>query len=150
MAVALSACISTPRLSPISSTPPAPATPQIAVPTVLINAPPVTVRETIVKRAKSRGTTVASIEPAGIVLERVLTSSPAALESSCGPHKEGRRIRVLLGTLEQGSGTLVSEQRFVVDGESECRVLQTPDVVEDARRSLNELKTQVETAVAAR
>ncbi|MBY0613596.1 MAG: hypothetical protein K2P80_15580 [Beijerinckiaceae bacterium] len=138
------------RVVPVSSAPPVAPTPQIAVPTVLINAPPVKVRQTIVSRAKSRGTTVASIEPAGITLERVLTASPAALESSCGAHREGRKIRVLLGTVEQGGGTLVSEQRFVVDGENECRVLQTPDVVEDARRSLNELKTEVETAVATR
>ena len=101
-------------------------------------------------RAKSRGTTVAGIEPSGIILEKLMTQTPAALEATCGPHKEGRRIRVLLGTAEQGAGTLVSEQRFIVDGENECRILQTPDVVEDARRSLNELKTEVETAVAQR
>ena len=148
-ALGLAAC-GGPRITPISSSPPVAPAQQIAVPTVLINASPVKVRQTIVSRAKSRGTTVASIEPAGITLERVLTSSPAALESSCGAHREGRKIRVLLGTVEQGGGTLVSEQRFVVDGENECRVLQTPDVVEDARRSLNELKTEVETAVALR
>ena len=143
----LGGCIST-RLA---SNAPAPVvSPQIAVPTVLINAPAIKVRQTIVARAKTRGTTVAGIEPGGIVLERTMSATPAALESVCGPQKEGRRIRVLLGTAEQGTGTLVSEQRFIVDGENECRILQTPDVVEDARRSLNELKTEVETAVAQR
>ena len=150
VAVGLSACGGGPRVSPVSSSPPPTSNPQVAVPTLQINASPVKVRQTIVNRAKARKTTVASIEPGGIVLEKLMSATPAALEASCGPHREGRKIRVLLGTLDQGGGTLVSEQRFIVDGENECRIPQTPDVVEDARRSLNELKTEVETAVAQR
>ena len=146
--LAVAGCGSSSKLA--SSSAPVTTTPQIAVPTVLINASPTKVRQTIVSRAKSRGTTVAGIEPSGIILEKLMSQTPAALEAACGPHKEGRRIRVLLGTADQGAGTLVSEQRFIVDGENECRILQTPDVVEDARRSLNELKTEVETAVAQR
>ncbi len=157
-ATGLAGCLSSPAPTYVSAPRPAQApapVPQSAavqssIPTVLINAPIKTVRSAIITRAKSRGTTVASVENSGIVLEKELPQSPAALESSCGPHRKGRLIRVLLGTAEQGAGTLVSEQRFVVDDGQECRIQQTQDVVDDANRSLNELKTQSETSVARR
>jgi len=145
----LGGCMSS-RLGPAPTPTPASTTTQFAVPTVEINAPSLKVRQTIIARAKARATNVASVEPGGIVLERTMSATPAALESVCGPHREGRKIRVLLGTADQGATTLVSEQRFIVDGESECRIPLTPDVVEDAKRSLNELKTDSETAVARR
>ncbi len=155
---ALSGCISSssslvPSLPQARTVPQPPVVQQAAqpnVPTLEINAPIKTVRDAIISRAKSRGTTVAAVEPSGVVLERVLQQSPAALESSCGPHKLGRKIRVLLGTADQGAVTMVSEQRFVVDDGAECRIQLTPDVVEDAKRSLTELKTEVESKVARR
>ncbi len=123
---------------------------QASVPTLEINAPLKTVRDAIISRAKARGTSVESVESSGVVLEKVLQQSPVALENSCGPHKTGRKIRVLLGTADQGATTLVSEQRFVVDDGVECRVQLTQDVVDDARRSLNELKSDAENRVTRR
>jgi hypothetical protein len=156
--VTLSGCMSgATRLLPAAA-PPAPPPPMVQassqsssnVPTLEIFAPVKVVRDAIISRAKARGTTVGSVDPSGIVLEKVLQQSPPALESSCGPHKKGRRIRVLLGTADQGAVTLVSEQRFVVDDGAECQIKLTPDVVEDAKRSLNELKTESESKVARR
>jgi hypothetical protein len=115
-----------------------------------INAPIKTVRDTIISRAKSRGTTVASVEPSGVVLERTLPQSSAIMESSCGAHKPGRKIRILLGTSDQGQVTVVSQQNFVVDDGVECRIQQTAEVTEEARRSLADLKSEVENKVARR
>jgi hypothetical protein len=157
LSISLSGCMSgVTRLMPSSAPPPVVQAPvqqassQSSVPTLEVFAPVKVVREAIISRAKARGTTVASVEPAGIVLEKTLQQSPPALESSCGAHKKGRKIRVLLGTQDQGAVTLVSEQRFVVDDGAECLIKLTPDVVEDAKRSLNELKTESESKVARR
>ncbi len=120
------------------------------IPTLEVNAPLKDVRDAIISRAKARGTSVASVESSGVVLEKVLQQSPPALENSCGPHKAGRKIRVLLGTADQGPTTLVSEQRFVVDDGAECRIQLTQDVVDDAKRSLRELKSDAENRIARR
>ncbi len=156
LSIALSGCMSgATRLLPAAA-PPAPPPPMVqassqsSVPTLEVFAPVKTVRDSIISRAKARGTTVASVEPSGIVLEKALQQSPPALENSCGAHKNGRKIRVLLGTADQGAVTLVSEQRFVVDNGVECLIKLTPDVVEDAKRSLNELKVDAESKVVRR
>ncbi len=141
--------ISIPAQQPVVRAPP-PQTQQANVPTLEINAPVKAVRDAITSRAKARGTSVVSIESSGIVLEKTLQQSPPALENSCGPHKTGRKIRVLLGTSDQGQVTLVSEQRFVVDDGTECRIQLTQDVMDDARRSLNELKSDAENRIARR
>jgi hypothetical protein len=157
LSLSLSGCMSgVTRLMPATAPPPVVQAPvqqtsaQSSVPTLEVFAPVKVVRDAIISRAKARGTTVASVEPAGIVLEKTLQQSPPALESSCGSHKKGRKIRVLLGTQDQGAVTLVSEQRFVVDDGVECLIKLTPDVIEDAKRSLNELKTESESKVARR
>jgi hypothetical protein len=157
LSLSLSGCMSgVTRLMPSSAPPPVVqtsvqrASSQSSVPTLEVFAPVKVVRDAIISRAKARGTTVASVEPSGVVLEKVLQQSPPALESSCGAHKKGRKIRVLLGTSDQGAVTIVSEQRFVVDDGVECLIKLTPDVVEDAKRSLNELKTESESKVARR
>ena len=139
--------ISIPAQQPVVRVPPSQ---QANVPTLEINAPIKSVRDAIISRAKARGTSVVSVEPSGVVLEKTLQQSPPALENSCGPHKTGRKIRVLLGTSDQGQVTLVSEQRFVVDDGTECRIQLTQDVVDDAKRSLNELKSDAENRIARR
>ncbi len=152
----LSGCVyGTAGIYPISIPVPAPAPATIPrahvvnAPTLEIAAPIKIVRNAIISRARARGTLVASVEPSGVVLEKTLQQSPVALVTACGAHKIGRLIRVLLGTQDNGDKTLVSEQRFIVDDGIECR-LSSPDVADEAMRSLNELKRDVESKIAQR
>ncbi|MET0604918.1 MAG: hypothetical protein ABWZ80_00530 [Beijerinckiaceae bacterium] len=112
-------------------------------PSVFITAPGTRVRAVIAARAQSRGTTVASNTPQGVILERALAQSPEALEAQCGPHQPGRLIRVVLSTANSPGGTTVTEQRFIVDGADVCPVTLTPAEVEQANAALQETRNQV-------
>lgn len=115
-------------------------------PTVVINAPTSRVQETIIARARSRGTTVVGANQTGVTLERALPSSPPVLEASCGPHQQGRSVRIYLATQGSATQTVVTEERFVIDpGPRVCAVNLPPADVEEANRALGELKSQSET-----
>jgi hypothetical protein len=114
-------------------------------PTVVINAPAARVQETIIARARSRGTTVVGANQTGVTLERALPSSPPVLEASCGPHQQGRSVRIYLATQGSASQTVVTEERFVIDpGPRVCAVNLPPADVEEANRALGDLKSQSE------
>jgi hypothetical protein len=114
------------------------------VPFVDIAAPGARVRTAIAERARQRGTKVASNTRNGVVLERDLASTTPALEQSCGPHQPGRKVRIILATDEQPGRTVVSEQRYVVDGGGVCLVRLNAADMDEAVRSLDQLKTQIE------
>lgn len=124
---------------------PAPAQPQAetsAAPTLFIPAPGQRVRTVIATRAQSRGTTVASNTPQGVVLERALPQSTETLEAQCGPHVSGRLIRVVLSTMDGRGGTTVTENRFIVDGTNVCPVTLTPEDTAQANAGLQEIRDQ--------
>ncbi len=138
----LAACGPRPAaVQPVVATP-QPQT-QALVPSVFITAPGQRVRAVIAARAQSRGTTVASNTPQGVVLEREIPSSTEALEAQCGPHQAGRKIRVVLATQDAPGGTTVSEQRYILDGGGVCPVTLTPEEVTQANASLQDTRNQV-------
>jgi hypothetical protein len=119
-------------------------------PSVTINAPPKRVQDTIVARAERRGTTVVGTNQTGVTLEVPLKASSAVVVQQCGEHQANRTLRVYLETLPNGTGTIVSEDRYVVDnGASSCQLSLTQADVDDANRSLLELKQQSEGARTA-
>ena len=140
---------------PFGSSPPAPvATPAPAptaggVPTVDVAAPGNVVRDILVARARSRGASP-TLTAAAVVIQRALPSTNETLAASCGPHQPGRAVRVVLGTQPTSTGTRLTEQRFIVDGQNICPLpLNAADVAE-AERSLGEVKQQAELRTARR
>jgi hypothetical protein len=126
---------------------PAPTPQQSAggVPSVNIDAPPKRVQDTIVARAQRRGTNVLGANNTGVTLEVPLRQSSEVVVQQCGEHREGRTLRVYLETTPSGAGTLVTEQRFVIDGgQSTCQLQLTQSDVDGANRSLAELKQESE------
>jgi hypothetical protein len=114
-------------------------------PTIAINAPVRRVQDTIVERAKTRGTTVLGANSTGVTLEVPLRQSSEVIVQQCGEHRPGRTLRVYLETLPNGTGTLVGEERFIIDGgTSTCRLSLTADDVQGANRQLADLKQQAE------
>jgi hypothetical protein len=140
VAAALAAC--GPQNRPVATAPVSAVNP--GVPFVDIAAPGPRVRAAIAERARSRGTKVASNTRDGVVLERELPSTTPALEQSCGPHQQGRKVRIILSTDEQPGRTVVSEQRYVVDGAGVCLVRLDRADMDEAVRSLDQLKQQIE------
>ncbi|MGL4636057.1 MAG: hypothetical protein ACRCWF_08760 [Beijerinckiaceae bacterium] len=123
-------------------------------PTMIINAPVNRVQDAIVRRAQQRGTTVVGVNQTGVTLERALTSSPPVLENNCGPHQQGRSVRIYLATQGDGARTVVTEERFVIDpGPKVCSVVLPAADIAEANKSLADLKQQSEaprTAAAPR
>ena len=119
--------------------------PAASGPSVDIFAPGARVRQVIAQRAVRRGTQVVANDPRGVVLERALPQTSPVLEASCGPHQPGRRIRIELLTDERPGVTQVTERRLVLDGGGVCPVRLNAADIDEANRSLNELKQQVET-----
>jgi hypothetical protein len=114
-------------------------------PNMVINATPKRVQETIIARAKTRGTTVVGANSTGVTLEIPLRASSPVVVQQCGEHKDNRTLRVYLETLPNGSGTTVGEDRYVIDGgASSCQLSLTQADVEQANTSLAELKQQSE------
>jgi hypothetical protein len=127
----------------------APAPTMGTTPTVMINAPAVTVREVLVSRARSRGASP-TLTAAAVVIQRELPSTNEALAAACGPHRPGRAVRVVLGTEAAGLGTRVTEQRYIVDGTNVCPLPLNEADANQAVASLNEVKAQAESRVARR
>lgn len=116
-------------------------------PSVAINAPPKRVQDTIVERAERRGTTVLGTNQTGVTLEIPLATSSPVVVQQCGEPRGNRTLRVYLETLADGTGTIVSEDRYVIDnGATSCQLSLTQADVDDANRSLLELKQQAEGA----
>jgi hypothetical protein len=124
----------------VAPAPPAPAA--SANPSALIAASSARVRTVIASRAVARGTKVASNTPAGVVLERDLSESTAAVVELCGDHKPGRIVRIVLSTQEAAGQTRVEERRFVVDGGQSCQLRLSPAEVEQANQGLDEIGKQ--------
>lgn len=139
--LAVAAC-STSRPPVVQAPQPAPA-PVATGPSILIEAPAARVRQTIAARTAARGGKVAANSPEGIVLEAPMRETNQVLADQCGPHQAGRLLRVLLATDSTPAGTLVSERRFVIDGGSSCQVRLTDQEVDQANRSLEDLRKQV-------
>jgi hypothetical protein len=115
-------------------------------PSVVINATPQKVQDTITARARARGTNILGANRTGVTLEVPLRASSPVVTEQCGAHQEGRTLRVYLETLPNGSGTTVTEDRFVIDGGSRtCKLQLTQTDIDEANRSLAELKQQSET-----
>jgi hypothetical protein len=118
-------------------------------PSMVINAPPKRVQDTIVARAGRRGTTVVGTNQTGVTLEIPLATSSPVVVQQCGEPRGNRTLRVYLETLADGTGTIVSEDRYVIDnGATSCQLSLTQADVDDANRSLRELKQQAEGARA--
>jgi hypothetical protein len=115
-------------------------------PSVVINATPQKVQDTITARARSRGTNILGANRTGVTLEVPLRASSPVVTEQCGAHQDGRTLRVYLETLPNGGGTTVTEDRFVIDGGSRtCKLQLTQTDIDEANRSLGELKQQSET-----
>jgi hypothetical protein len=130
---------------PVAAAQPAPA-PQAgaARPSISIAANPKRVQDTIIARAQRRGTTIVGANNTGVTLEAPLASSSEVVVQQCGPHQEGRAQRIYLETLPDGAGTIVSEDRFVVDRDRACQLQLTPGDVENGNRALGDLKRESE------
>jgi hypothetical protein len=113
---------------------------------VLINAPQKRVQDTIVARAQKRGTNVLGANQTGVTLEIPLKQSSEVVVQQCGPHRDGRTIRVYLETVSTGpNATTVNEQRFIIDGGANTCALSLPQAdVDEANRSLADLKRESE------
>jgi hypothetical protein len=128
---------------PVVPTPPPPAAG--GRPSMVINASPKRVQDTIIARAQRRGTTILGANQTGVTLEIPLRQSSEIVVQQCGEHKPNRTLRVYLETLPNGSGTTVSEERYVIDGgQSSCQLRLTQSDVEEANKSLADLKQQSE------
>jgi hypothetical protein len=116
-------------------------------PSMVINATPKRVQDTIIARAQRRGTTIVGANQTGVTLEAPMANSNSVVETQCGPHKTGRTQRIYLETLPNGSGTTVSEDRFIIDdGSKSCQLTLPQADVEAANKSLADLKQQSEAA----
>lgn len=138
---------SQPRQQIAAVQPAAPSVPSPAGtrPTMQINATPKRVQDMIVARAQRRGTMVLGANSTGVTLEVPLRQSSPVVIQQCGEHKEGRTLRVYLETQPNGAGTTVTEQRFVIDGgATSCEVQLTQSDIDEANKSLADLKQQSE------
>jgi hypothetical protein len=130
------------RVAPVNPQPPVVAAGR---PSMAINASQQRVQDTIVARAKTRGTTVLGANTTGVTLEIPLRASSKIVQDQCGPHRDNRTLRVYLETQPNGPGTLVYEDRFVIDGGTSTCKLQLNQVdIDEANRSLADLKQQSE------
>jgi hypothetical protein len=115
-------------------------------PSIVINETPQRVQDTIIARARSRGTNVLGATRTGVTLEIPLKESSSVIENQCGPHTSQRTIRVYLETLPNGPGTSVAEDKFIIDGGAKtCQLVPTQADIEGSNRSLADLKQQSET-----
>lgn len=136
-----------PRQQTAAATPAAPAAQGTGVaPSIAINASQKRVQDTIVERAQRRRTNVLGANASGVTLEIPLAQSSEVVVQQCGPHRDGRTIRVYLETVPTGpTTTTVNEQRFIIDGGTSTCALSLPQGdVDEANRSLADLKREAE------
>jgi hypothetical protein len=113
-------------------------------PQVVVNASVQTVRDVITDSARRRGSAVVLVGD-GLVLERPLPQSSQAVRDACGPHRPNRTVRVVLRTQPQGAAsTLLSEERFIVDGGTSCPLAHEPADLVQARDALGRIKSTAE------
>jgi hypothetical protein len=107
------------------------------------------VRDVIEDSARARGSAVVLVGD-GLVLERPLDRSSEDVVQSCGPHRAGRSVRVVLRTRAQGADrTLLSEERYIVDGGATCPLQLTQSDFSQSQQALARIRVQAE-AVQAR
>lgn len=118
-------------------------------PQISVDANLQTVRDVIEDSARARGSAVVLVGD-GLVLERPLQSSSDDVVASCGPHRAGRSVRVVLRTQGQGgSRTLLSEERYIIDRGAVCPLALSREDYSQAMGALNRIRVQAE-AVQAR
>ena len=61
------------------------------------------------------------------MIQRALPTTNAKLAEACGPQIPGRQVRVVLGTEPTDSGTRVTEQRYIVDGDKVTYDIAIPE-----------------------
>jgi hypothetical protein len=142
------------RPAPPAPTGPAPVAlpaPSGDKPTVTINAAEKRVRDTIIERALSRNTKVVGENTTGVTLEAPLRTTTPRLADICGPHRDGRVVRIYLATIGAGPRTtIVTEERFVIDTDNTvCAVVLTPEEIAEASNALGSLKSQAERPATA-
>jgi hypothetical protein len=140
---------SQPRPQPVAPQPAPQTGTLLPNPTVTINATPARVQETIEARAKRRNTTVLGATATGVTLEIPLRQSSDPIVQQCGAHRDGRALRVYLETVPDGRRTIVTEQKFVVDGTNVCSYAPNEGDVAESNRSLADLKRDAEGRTAA-
>lgn len=116
-------------------------------PQVFVNAPVQVVRDVISDSAAKRGSAIRLVGD-GLILEAPLAESRAEVVSQCGEHRPGRLTRVVLRTVPQGSGTLLSEERFIVDGGNVCALAMSAADASQSRDALTRVKLTAETVQA--
>jgi hypothetical protein len=125
--------------------------PNATKPAIFVNAPQSIVHETLTQRARQRGTNIIEIIKSGVTLEILLSRSSDVVERQCGQHQFGRRVRVILYTEPFGTGTAVTEDRFVIDDPIKpCKLNLTQADIEEGKNSLAGLKREVELRVRTR
>ena len=128
---------------------PAVVVPASAVPTVEIASTPKAVRSILIQRARARGSSPTETDSA-VVRQRALPSTKGALGQGCGRRAPGREVRVVLGAEPIATGTRVTEQRYIVDGDKVCPIPLSEADVKQSEATLKEVKTQAEKRATAR
>lgn len=113
------------------------------VPGVQIDASLQVVRDVIMDSARKRGSAVTLVGD-GLVLEAPLASTRPEVEDICGPHQPGRKTRVVLRTVADERGTILSEERYIVDRGGSCFLPLTPEDAAQSRNALQRIKATAE------
>ncbi|OQW83392.1 MAG: hypothetical protein BVN31_05875 [Proteobacteria bacterium ST_bin15] len=117
--------------------------PQVTTPGTVVNAPVRIVRDVITDSARRRGTAITLVGD-GLILEAPLAETRIEVAEICGPHRPGRKTRVVLTTVPEGRGTLLSEDRYIVDGAQTCYLRLSPEDAAQSRHALNRIKATAE------
>lgn len=112
-------------------------------PGIEVEAPVQVVRDVITDSARRRGSAV-TLAGNGLVLEAPLAASRPEVEEACGAHRPGRKTRVVLRTSPSGRGTLLSEERYIIDGGASCFLPLTPEDASQSRNALQRIKATAE------
>lgn len=113
------------------------------VPSIAISASPDVVRGVIVDSARQRGSAIGQVGD-GLILERPLETSNRDVVAACGPHERGRNVRVVLRVRAGMSGTVLSEERYIVDGPAVCPLPHTAEDRQQAFGALGRIRAQAE------
>lgn len=117
--------------------------PQVVAPATIVNAPLRIVRDVITDSARRRGTAITLVGD-GLILEAPLAQTRIEVAENCGPHQPGRKTRIVLTTVTEGRGTLLSEDRYIVDGAQTCYLPLSPEDAAQSRDALNRIKATAE------